>query len=188
MKKAKKIIFVLILIFSFFSLSSCSFNDKDSKDAKEKSQLEYVFRIVHTGYHFVTWNYEDYDLDEKEILYEDTDDSLYNLMLSFEYEEVEQPKEFSKSYGHPYYMLKIYSEYELREKIPQADNNVTVYIYNNNLICVAYLKNGSLETYSKERYYSTSIEDFKLLIDKLELMRTENKRYGTKETEKVNQI
>ncbi len=184
MKKAEKIIFVLILIFSLFS---CSFNDKDSNDAKEKSQLEYVFRSVHTGYHFVTWNYEDYDLDEKEILYEDTDDSLYNLMLSFEYEEVEQPKVFSESYGHPYYMLKIYSEYELREKIPQADNNVTVYIYNNNLICVAYLKIGSLETYNKKRYYSTSIEDFKLLIDKLELMRTENKRYGAK-TEKVNQI
>lgn len=42
--------------------------------------------------------------------------------------------------------------------------------------------------YDKTRYYSISTDNYDLLIDKLELMRTENKRYGAEKTEKVNQI
>lgn len=95
-------------------MPSCSFNDEDSKDVKEKSQLEYVFKIVYSGYHFVTWNYKDYDSDNIRILYEDSDDSLYNLMLSFEYKEIEKPKRFDKFNDFPLYNLMVRVEQSLK--------------------------------------------------------------------------
>jgi hypothetical protein len=178
MKKTQKLFLIFILIF-LVVFSSCSFNDKDSKEVIEKSQLYYVFECVHTGYHFVTWNYKDYDSDNIRILYEDSDDSLYNLMLSFEYEEIEKPKRFDKYSDFPSYKIMVRVEPGLSEVKKEADKNVNVRIYSFNMISVSY----SNYYYDQTRYYSISIDNYNLLIDKLELMRTENNRYSV-ETKK----
>ena len=169
----KKFIFSFIFIIICF-LSSCSlFYDEDTQIALSKSKFSYVFDLVQPGYHFVSWQYGEYDDADNKIMYQDKDDSLYELLISFRYEEIDCPQNISNHMISPLYKLNVYSEYDSNNKMKLADDTVFILVYRST-ICVTYIKTEKLASCDKTRYYSISDDDFELLINKLELMSIED--------------
>ena len=167
----KKFIFSFIFIIIICFLSSCKVYDEGTRTAMSKSKISYVFDLIKPGYHFVSWKCDDMN----KIKYQDKDDSLYELLTTFDFNEIDDP--IMGDYPTPpLYEMDVYSECDSNNKTKKADNTISMLVYGlgYNTICVTYTGGELLSFCIQSRYYSISDEDFELLINKLESMSIED--------------